>query len=122
MTSYVIFGFEWSTKQRGAAPEVSEYKVLKVLSNDSADNIKFPINSVFLQWREQAQNKVWRQIADSFDFSESFSASREFIKTFFKNSDACWYFLSEDEYKEWLIWKEEGGAVEEGTLDLTSYQ
>ena len=116
---YVIFGYEWLTKQRGAPPEACEYLVLKVIY-DKHNWFDVQVNNAFLEWVEEARNRVWKNIVSAEQLTESYSGAERFIKSFVKESDYCWYILSEVEYKDWLDWKEEGGNVEVGVLDLTA--
>lgn len=122
-TTYVIFGFEWTTDELGAAPEFSQYKVLKVLySGNDAPNIQ--INNEFLAWREEARESVWSNFLSSTFAKSSYAAALNLIRDFKKNSKSCWYTLTEIEYNEWCEWAGsiDNDEIEVEILDLTAAQ
>lgn len=111
-TKYVIYGYEFSTNEKGAAPEVCQYQVAEVFYGEH-DNVTMLIHSDFSFWKSTTRAKVWKQVYQEQDLNEyPPDALSYLIKDFDKLSTAHWYFLSENEYNEWVEWARGDGAKE----------
>lgn len=118
--AYVIFGFEWSTNEQGAAPEICKYQVAKVFYGEH-DYLPMLVNSEFVTWKQLARNEVWRQVVQTTVLNDMPIETIEWlIKTFDKASTAQWYYLSEDEYNEWVEWADGDGADEVTITEIKS--
>lgn len=108
MRAYVIYGYEWSTDEKGAAPEVNHYRVAQVDYTEH-DVLKMAIHSDFTMWRHSTREKVWKEVTRSMKLSEWGTGElMTYIRSFEKNATAHWYFLTEEEFQEWVAWAEEG--------------
>lgn len=108
MRAYVIYGYEWSTDEKGAAPEVNRYRVVQVDYTEH-DDLKMAIHSDFTFWKQRARESVWKEVTRSVKLNELGTGELlHYIQTFDKHVTAQWYFLTEDEFNEWVEWAEEG--------------
>lgn len=111
-TKYVIYGYEFSTNQKGAAPEVCQYQVAEVFY-DEHDDVTMLIHSDFSFWKSSTRAKVWKRVYQEQDLNAcTLDALTYLIKDFDKLSTAHWYFLTENEYNEWTEWAKGDGANE----------
>ena len=107
--AYVIFGFEWTTNERGAAPEISEYRVVKVIYSDK-DWLEVGINTHYLDWLREAKERVWARIIHEYT-ARSYEKLSALIKDFEESCETCWYFLDQIEYNEWVSWAEDSDDI-----------
>lgn len=108
MRAYVIYGYEWSTDEKGAAPEVNHYRVAQVDYTEH-DDLKMAIHSDFTMWRHSTRERVWKEVTRSMKLSEWGTGElMTYIRSFEKNATAHWYFLTEEEFQEWVAWAEGG--------------
>lgn len=111
-TKYVIYGYEFSTNEKGAAPEVCQYQVAEVFYGEH-DNVPMLIHSDFSFWKSLTRARVWKRVNQEQDLNVCTpDALIYLIKDFDKLSTAHWYFLTESEYNEWVEWAKGDGANE----------
>lgn len=112
MRAYVIYGYEWSTDEKGAAPEVNRYRVAQVDYTEH-DDLKMAIHSDFTYWKSKAREEVWKEVTRPLKLNEWGTGEiLHLIQTFDKTAIAEWYFLNEDEFNEWVEWAKESNDVE----------
>ena len=118
MTAYVIFGYEWATEEKGAAPEVCRYKVLEI-SYTANSWLQIQVNNEFLCWKDSIKEEIWKEVIGTPTIA-SYHQLAEMFKSFDKSSSSSWYFLNEEEFQEWKEWAEGEGAgeVEIGSLSF----
>jgi hypothetical protein len=116
--AYVIYGYEWFTNEKGAAPEVCRYKVLQI-DYEEHEDLKMAIHSDFTFWKSLTREKVWKEVYKAFDFNEMTpDALSNLIKDFDTHSIVHWYILDEDEFNEWVHWGEDHSEVEIAALSF----
>ena len=117
-TKYVIYGYEFSTNEKGAAPEVCQYKALQI-SYGKHEDLKMAIHSDFTFWKSLTREKVWKEVYKMTNLNEMTPDALEYlIKDFDVHSTAHWYLLDEDEFNEWVEWGKDHPEVEIAALSF----
>lgn len=96
---YAIFGYEWSTNEKGAAPEISEYLALEVIPKETSW-VKIAVNCEFLRWKTTARQKIWEKIYPR--NVTSYDEIANAIESLKRNSETSWYFITKEEFDSWV--------------------